>query len=49
MTSSLKMAMTTEEALLKAKISGIGPIFTEGQLLRLSDWCKLQGVDSSEL
>ena len=40
--------MTTEEALLKARVSGIGPIFTEGQLQRLSDWCKLQGVDSTE-
>ena len=40
--------MTTEEALLKARVSGIGPIFTEGQLLRLSDWCKQRGVDSNE-
>ena len=42
------MSMTTEEALLKARVSGIGPIFMESQLQRLSDWCKQQGVDSNE-
>ena len=42
------MSMTTEEALLKARVSGIGPIFTESQLLQLSDWCKQQGVNSDE-
>ena len=42
------MTTTTEEALLKARNTGNGPIFTEGQLLRLSEWCKQRGVDSSE-
>ena len=34
--------------MLKARNTGIGPIFMEGQLLRLSDWCKQRGVDSNE-
>ena len=38
---------TMEEVMLKARDTGKGPIFTEGQLLRLSDWCKQQGVDSN--
>ena len=40
--------MTAEEALMKARVSGIGPIFTEVQLQRLSDWCRQQGVNSTE-
>ena len=34
--------------MLKARDTGKGPIFTEGQLLRLSEWCKQRSVDSSE-
>ena len=34
--------------MLKARNTGNGPIFTEAQLLRLSEWCKQRGVDSNE-
>ena len=33
---------------MKARVSGMGPIFTEPQLQRLSDWCRQQGVNSDE-
>ena len=33
---------------MKARVSGIGPIFTETQLQRLNDWCKQQGVNSDD-
>ena len=36
--------MTPEEALMRARSSGVGPIFTETQLQRLSDWCRAQNV-----
>ena len=40
--------MTPEEALVKARSSGVGPIFTESQLQRLSDWCRAQNVNLEE-
>ena len=33
---------------MKARSSGVGPIFTENQLQRLSDWCRSQNVNLEE-
>ena len=33
---------------MKARSSGVGPIFTEAQLQRLSDWCRAQNVNLEE-
>ena len=40
--------MTPAEALVKARSSGVGPIFTENQLQRLTDWCAAQNVNLDE-
>ena len=37
-----------EEAMLKARDTGVGPVFTEGQLLTLSTYCKQRGIDPTE-
>ena len=37
-----------EEAMLKARDTGVGPVFSEGQLLTLSSYSKQHGVDPTE-
>ena len=34
--------------MLKARDTGVGPIFTEAQLVILTNWCKQRGIDSNE-
>ena len=43
--SALKRRKMVEEALLKSRDSGEGPVFTESQILNLSSWCKQHGAD----
>ena len=38
-----------EEAMLKARNIGVGPVFSEGQLLTLSSYSKQHGVDPTEI
>ena len=40
--------MTPAEAMVKARSSGVGPIFTDGQLQRLTTWCAAQNVNLEE-
>ena len=34
--------------MLKARDTGVGPVFNEAQLAILTNWCKQRGIDSKE-
>ena len=46
--SALKRRKMAEEALLKARDTGVGPVFSESQILNLSSYSKQHGVDPKE-
>ena len=46
--AAVKPKMSAEEALLKARETGEGPVFSEEQQAKLTALCKLKNVDPLE-